>query len=197
MLGLKDTKAKQHFYQEAIKISDEEKQMNNLQILGTITRDIELKYSQSGSAIANFGIAYNDTWKDVNGEKKEKAHFFEVSVFGKQAETINQYFHKGSRILIDGSLDFQSWEKDGQKNSKVGIKLNRFTFVDRKSNDASDGNNQGYQPQQQQGYQPQQQQQGYQQPQQQQPQQQYQQNNQGQQQQQYTPPPTTYETVPQ
>ena len=160
--------------------------MNNLQILGTITRDIELKYSQSGSAIANFGIAYNDTWKDVNGEKKEKAHFFEVSVFGKQAETINQYFHKGSRILIDGSLDFQSWEKDGQKNSKVGIKLNRFTFVDRKSNDASDGNNQGYQPQQQQ--------QGYQQPQQQQPQQQYQQNNQGQQQ--YTPPPTTYETVP-
>ena len=133
--------------------------MNNLQILGTITRDLELRYAQSGSAILNFGIAYNDNWKDANGQKQEKAHFFDVSVFGKQAETINQYFNKGSRILIDGSLDFQSWEKDGQKHSKVGIKLKGFTFVDKRDN--SQGASQGQQPlQQNQSYQqaPQQQQ---------------------------------------
>ena len=119
--------------------------MNNIQILGTITREPELKYTQSGSAILNFGIAYNDKWKNQSGEMQEKAHFFEVSVFGKQAETINQFFNKGSRILIDGSLDFQSWEKEGQKHSKVGIKLNRFTFVDKRDNN---GQNQ-QQPQQQ------------------------------------------------
>lgn len=110
------------------------KNMNNVQILGTITRDIELRYTQTGSAIANFGIAYNDKWKDAQGQMQEKAHFFDVSVFGKQAETINQYFTKGSRILIDGSLDFQSWEKDGNKHSKVSIKMNSFSFIDRKSN---------------------------------------------------------------
>lgn len=109
--------------------------MNKVQILGTITRDIQLSYSASGSAIANFGIAYNDKWKDQQGQMKEKAHFFDVSVFGKQAETINQYFHKGSRILIGGSLDFQSWEKDGQKHSKVVIKMNDFSFIDRKSDE--------------------------------------------------------------
>lgn len=127
--------------------------MNKVQILGTITRDIELRYSQSGSAVANFGIAYNDKWKDQQGQVKEKAHFFDVSVFGKQAETINQYFRKGSRILIDGSLDFQQWEKDGQKHSKVSIKMNGFSFIDRKSDDTNDKNNYQQGQQQNQAYQ--------------------------------------------
>ena len=124
--------------------------MNKVHILGTITKDIEIKYSQSGSAIANFGIAYNDSWKDQQGQKKEKAHFFDVSVFGKQAETINQYFNKGSRILIEGSLDFQSWEKDGQKHSRVGIKMSGFSFIDRKSDAPQQGQQQNnqYNPQQ-------------------------------------------------
>ncbi len=129
--------------------------MNNLQILGTITRDIELKYSQSGAAIANFGIAYNDKWKDSNGELKEKAHFFDVSVFGKQAETINSFFRKGSRILVDGSLDFQSWlDADGQKRSKVSIKMKGFSFIDRKSDEQIPHQQSYQQPQQnqQQGY---------------------------------------------
>ncbi len=126
--------------------------MNKVQILATITRDIELRYSQGGSAIANFGIAYNDKWKDQQGQVKEKAHFFDVSVFGKQAETVNNFFRKGSRILIDGSLDFQSWEKEGQKHSKVSIKMNGFSFIDRKSDESSDKNNyqQPHQQQQQQ-----------------------------------------------
>ena len=147
--------------------------MNKVQILGTITRDVELRYTQSGSAIANFGIAYNDKWKDQSGQVKEKAHFFDVSAFGKKGEALNQYFSKGQRILIDGSLDFQQWEKDGQKHSKVSIKLDNFDFIERK--DGASGQQQGgYQaPQQQQQYQPPAQQQ-------QQPQVQYQ-NQQGQQ----------------
>jgi len=118
--------------------------MNKIQLLATMTRDCEVKYSQGGSAIGNFGVAYNDTWKDQSGQKKEKALFFDVSVFGKQAEIISQYFHKGSRILIEGSLDFQAWTaQDGSKKSKVGIKLTGFSFIDKKSDT---------QPQQDRGY---------------------------------------------
>ncbi len=140
--------------------------MNQIQILGTITRDVELRYGQSGNAFAKFGIAYNDKWTAQNGEKMEKAHFFDVSVFGKQAETINQYFRKGNRILISGSLAFESWQDDqGQKRSKVGIKMERFDFIDRKDDNQQQGGynapqsqnpNQGYNqpPQQQNASQP-------------------------------------------
>ncbi len=107
--------------------------MNKLQLLSTITKDIEMKYAQSGTAIASFSVAYNTKYKDQSGQYVEKAAFFDVTAFGKTAENLQKYFHKGSRILIDGELDYQSWEKDGQKRSKVAIKLNSFDFIDRKS----------------------------------------------------------------
>lgn len=110
--------------------------MNSIIIMGTMTRDVELKYLPSGSAIGKFSIAVNQNYvKD--GQKVEKSSFFEVTAFGKQAETINQYFNKGSRILINGELDHQTWEKDGQKQSKVIIKLDKFYFVDKKSDSGS------------------------------------------------------------
>ena len=105
--------------------------MNSIQILGTITRDVEIKYAQSGTAIGSFSIAYNEKRKDQSGNYNDVAHFFEVTAFGKTAENIQKYFSKGSRILLQGSLDYQSWEKDGQKRSKVGIKAMSFDFIDR------------------------------------------------------------------
>lgn len=97
-------------------------------ILGKMTKDCELKFLQNGTVICSFSIAYNERRGD-----KDVAMFFDVTAFGKIAENINKYFSKGSRILIGGSLDYQSWEKDGQKRSKVGIKVNGFDFIDRKS----------------------------------------------------------------
>lgn len=112
--------------------------MNNIQILATITREPELKYTQGGVAILSFGIAYNEKRKQQDGSYGDVAHFFDVTAFGKKAETVNQWFNKGSRILIQGSLDYQSWvDKDGSKRSKVGIKLDDFDFIDkRESNNA-------------------------------------------------------------
>jgi len=107
--------------------------MNKLQLLATITKDIELKYAQSGTCIASFSVAYNSKYKDQSGQYIEKASFFDVTAFGKTAENLQKFFHRGSRILIDGELDYQSWEKDGQKRSKIGIKLHSFDFIDRKS----------------------------------------------------------------
>ena len=126
--------------------------MNNVQILGTITREPELKYTQSGTAILSFGIAYNEKYKKQDGSFEDKAHFFDVTAFGKRGETINQYFSKGARILIGGSLDFQSWnDQQGQKRSKVSIKLNDFDFIDKKTDNQQSNNSQAnyQQPQQQ------------------------------------------------
>ena len=138
--------------------------MNSVQILGTITRDIELKYTQSGTAIASFGIAFNEKRKQQDGSYGDVAHFFDVTAFAKSAENINAYFRKGSRILIQGSLDYQSWsDQSGNKRSKVGIKLERSDFIDKRDNSQSNNTQSNQQQQQQGGYQqPPQQQQNYQ-----------------------------------
>jgi len=108
--------------------------VNKVIIMGVITRDIELKYSQAGKAIGSFGIAYNDKWKDQSGQVQEKAHFFDCSAFGRKAEALQKYFKKGQRILIDGSLDFQQWQdQSGQNRSKVCIKVDNFDFIERKN----------------------------------------------------------------
>ena len=120
--------------------------MNSVQILGNITRDIELKYTQSGTAIGSFGVAYNEKRKQQDGSYGDVTHFFDCTAFWKTAENINQYFQKGSRILIQGSLDFQSWnDKQGQKKSKVGIKVERFDFIDKRTDNQSN-NGQTNQP---------------------------------------------------
>ena len=104
--------------------------MNKVQILGTITRDVELQYSPSGTAIAKLGIAVNKRYTS-NGEKKEEVSYFNCVSFGKTAENINAYFFKGSRILISGELKEDRWEKDGHKQSRVSILIDGFDFIDK------------------------------------------------------------------
>jgi single-strand DNA-binding protein len=116
--------------------------MNKVQILGTITKDIEIRYTQGGVAIASFGVAYNEKYKGQDGNYVEKAHFFDVTAFGKTAENINKFFHKGSRILIDGKLNHETWKsQDGSNRSKVSIKLENFDFIDRKADNPQYNNN--------------------------------------------------------
>ena len=110
--------------------------MNAVILMGNLTRDIELKYPREGLIVGNFGIAVNEG---------EKAHFFDVTAFNKTAETISKYFHKGSRILIEGKLNYDTWENENGRQSKVSIIVNRFHFVDRKS----DNPQQTHQPVQQ------------------------------------------------
>jgi single-strand DNA-binding protein len=106
--------------------------MNIAVVLGTITNDIEIKYLSSGSAVTNFSIAYNKKYKGQDGKLVEKASFFDVSAFGKNAETINQYFRKGSRILVRGELEQSQWKaQDGTNRSKITIKLEQFDFIDK------------------------------------------------------------------
>jgi len=110
--------------------------MNYVSVLGTISSDIKVRQLPSGSLICKFSIAHNERYKNQKNELIEKANFFDVTAFGKQAEVINQYFRKGSRILVQGSLSHDTWTaQDGTKRSKVSIKLDKFDFIDRKRND--------------------------------------------------------------
>lgn len=105
--------------------------------LCNLTRDPELKYLPSGTPVANFGAAANYTYTPQGGEKKQEVCFVDVVIFGKQAEAVGQYLHKGSRACIEGRLSFRQWENDaGDKRSKLEIVADRVHFLDGKK----DGN---------------------------------------------------------
>ena len=93
---------------------------NKVILVGNLTRDVELKYLPSGTAIAQFGVATNRTYKDAStGETKQEVMFIDVKVFRKSAEVAKQYLAKGRRVLVEGRLVFEQWvDSTGQKRSK-------------------------------------------------------------------------------
>ena len=94
--------------------------INTLTIIGRLTSNYDLAYTVGGTARLNFSIAVNRSQK-TGGEWSDKASFFDVTVWGKMAENISPYLSKGKQIAVQGYLDQQRWEKDGQKYSKVCI----------------------------------------------------------------------------
>ena len=104
---------------------------NKVILMGNLTRDPELRYTPSGTAIAKLGLAVNRVWRDSEGQQKEEVTFVDVDAFGKQAETIGQYMQKGRPILVEGRLKLDQWEdkNTGQNRSRLGVVLERFTFV--------------------------------------------------------------------
>ncbi len=125
---------------------------NKIILLGNLTRDIELKYTQQGSAIANTAIATTRKFTS-NGEKKEEVCFVDIAFFGRSAEVANQYLRKGSKILVEGRLKLDQWnDQQGQKRSKHSVIVETMKMLDSKSaNDMNVSTNQqqgGYQQQQ-------------------------------------------------
>lgn len=104
--------------------------LNKVLLAGHLTRDVELKYTQAGTAIGNFGIAINRKWKDKDGEQKEEVCFVDCNAFARTAEVISEFLVKGSPILIEGRLQFNQWETtDGQKRSTLRVVVESFQFV--------------------------------------------------------------------
>lgn len=108
--------------------------MNNVSLIGNLTRDPELRHFPSGDAVVNFSLALNDVWKDKDGNKQEKAHFVECKMFGKRAEVISQYCKQGDKLAVTGSLDQENWEdkNGGGKRSKLTVKVMDFDFLTKK-----------------------------------------------------------------
>lgn len=110
---------------------------NKVILVGNLTRDIELRYSQGGMGIASTAIATSRKFTS-NGEKKEEICFVDITFFARSAEIANQYLRKGSKILVEGRLNFDQWvDQNGQKRSKHSVVVETMQMLDSK------GDNQG------------------------------------------------------
>ena len=103
--------------------------LNRVLMIGNLTKDPELRYTPSGTAVANLRIAVNSTYKDQSGNKKEETCFVTVVVWSKQAETCNQYLKKGRPVFIEGRLISRSWEAEGKTRSVMEIRADRVQFL--------------------------------------------------------------------
>lgn len=109
---------------------------NQVTLMGNLTRDVEVKYLQSGTAVAKLGLAVNERFKSGN-EWKDKTVFVDIDCFGRTAEVAGEYLGKGSPVLISGKLDYQQWEKDGKKNSKLSVICDKLQMIGGKRGDES------------------------------------------------------------
>ena len=127
---------------------------NKVIMIGNLTRDIELKYIPSGAAIAKSAIATSHKYKTQTGEQKEEVCFLDFDVFGKQAEILNQYVRKGSKVMLEGRLVLNRWTaQDGSNRSNHTLRVENFKFLDSKADSQGMQNGGGYNnpaPQQQQ-----------------------------------------------
>lgn len=103
---------------------------NKVVLVGNLTRDIEIRYTQGGSAIGKTGIAVNRKYKSQGGEQKEEVMFVDLTFFGRTAEIANQYLRKGSKVLVDGRLTLEQWTaQDGSKRSKHSITVENLQML--------------------------------------------------------------------
>lgn len=101
--------------------------LNKVFILGNLTRDPELRQTPSGQAVCSFGVATNRFFTDSSGQKQKQAEFHNVVAWGRNAEIVNQYLHKGSSILVEGRLQTRSWQdQQGNKHWKTEIVADRI-----------------------------------------------------------------------
>lgn len=102
---------------------------NRVVLLGNLTRDVEVRYLQSGMAVTDIGLAVNDRRKNQAGEWVEQPTFVDVTLWGRTAEVAGEYLTKGSPILIEGRLKLDTWESDGQKRSKLKVVGERMQML--------------------------------------------------------------------
>lgn len=121
---------------------------NKVILMGNLTREPELRQTQSGTSVMNCAVAVNEKFLGANGEKKETVFFADISSFGRLAENIARYFHKGDAILVEGRLRLESWtdKQSGQTRSKLSVLVERFEFVGGKRGDAGEAQKQRQNP---------------------------------------------------
>ena len=102
---------------------------NRAIVIGNLTRDPEMRSLPSGMQVTSFSVATNRIWKDKNGARQESTDYHNIVVFGRQAETVNQFLRKGSSALVEGRMQTRSWDgPDGKKNYRTEIVADRVQF---------------------------------------------------------------------
>lgn len=102
---------------------------NKVMLMGNLTRDPEVRYTPSGTAVADLGLAVNRSFKGSDGQLKDETCFVRVTVWSRQAENCAQYLKKGSPVFVEGRLKYDEWEKDGQKQSRLSVVGERVQFL--------------------------------------------------------------------
>ena len=106
--------------------------LNKIMLIGNVGSDPEMRYTPNGKAVTSFRMATNYRYAGPDGERKEETEWFRVSVWGKQAESCNQFLSKGKRVYVEGRLHSRSWEgQDGQMRTSLEVSANRVIFLDR------------------------------------------------------------------
>lgn len=111
---------------------------NKVILVGRLTRDPEIKQLPSGTVVGKFSIAVSRQYIDKNEQEQEEVNFFDCELFGKKAETFAKYHKKGRQVFVEGTLRQDTWEDDGQKRSKVLIRVEDFVFLDGKRDDVQE-----------------------------------------------------------
>jgi single-strand DNA-binding protein len=105
--------------------------LNKVMLIGRLTRDPETRHIQSGQSVTNFGIAVNRSYRKKDSEEKvEETTFVDVEAWGVIGENFARYMKKGRQAYVEGRLKLDSWEKDGQKRSKLTVVMEEFQFLD-------------------------------------------------------------------
>lgn len=110
--------------------------LNSVNMMGNLTRDPELKYTNSGKSVCNLSIANNRIYTS-NGEKVTEVSYFDIEVWGAVAENCAKYLSKGRGIIVEGRLKQDRWEKDGKTQSRVRIAANNIHFLPNRRDDSS------------------------------------------------------------
>lgn len=107
--------------------------LNKVLLMGNLTRDVKLSYLPSNTPVAELGLAVNRTWVGQDGQKHEEATFVDLTMFGKRAEVLNKYLHKGDPLFVEGRLKLDTWDdkQTGQKRSRMRVMIEDFQFLGR------------------------------------------------------------------
>lgn len=105
--------------------------LNKVLLIGNLTRDPEVRYTPKGTAVADLGLAVSRSYKTESGEIKEEVCFLTVVAWGRQAETAGEYLKKGSPIFVEGRLQYETWEKNGEKRNTIKVNAERIQFLSR------------------------------------------------------------------
>jgi single-strand DNA-binding protein len=120
--------------------------MQNVQIIGRLGRDPEVKYTQGGTAIGNFSVAVGEKWKDrTTGQQQERTEWFQVEAWGRLAEIVGEYLHKGAQVYIRGKMVTHSWDDQttGEKKYRTQLRADEIEFLQTNRSEQGSGSSGG------------------------------------------------------
>ncbi len=113
--------------------------VNKTILVGRLGRDPETRFTAGGTAVGNFSMATDETYKDKNGERQKRTEWHRIIVWGKQAEIAQKYLKKGALVFVEGRIQSREWEKDGEKHRSFEIVANNFRMLEAKKDGDKNG----------------------------------------------------------